>query len=78
MKGRLRSAPDYKCRKWTTEIILLVGLQVDSVVVSIESLVVVNKFHYLGGGVEESILIYFMYFTATNLCFLCSNVMFHA
>ena len=58
--GRLRYVPD-KCRKCTGEIRPLEGLPSESVVVSNESLEVVNKFCYLGDmisavGVEESIV----------------------
>ena len=55
MKGRLRSAPDYKCRKCTVEVRPLEGLPAESVAVNNESLEQVNKFCYLGaaGSVEE-------------------------
>ena len=61
MKGRLRSVPDYKCKKCTYEIKPLEGLPAEYVVVSNESLEVVIKFFYLGdtinagGDFEESI-----------------------
>ena len=44
MKGRLRYVPDYKCRKCTGVIRLLEELPVEYIVVSNESLAVVNKF----------------------------------
>ena len=61
MKGRLWSVPDYKCRICTGEIGPLEGLPAESVVISNESLVIMNKFCYIGdisvaGGTEENIM----------------------
>ena len=62
MKGRLRSVPDYKCRKCTGEIRPPEGLPAESVVINNGSLEVVDKFCDLGdmistgGIVEENIV----------------------
>ena len=62
MQGSMRSVCDCKCRICTGEIRSVEGLPAESVVISNESLEVVNKFCYFGdmisagGGVEESIV----------------------
>ena len=62
MNGRLKSFPDYKCRKYTGEIRTLHRLPAESLVSNNKTLEVGNKFCYLGdminapGGVEESIV----------------------
>ena len=47
MKGRLRSVAVYNCRKCTGEVRPLEGLLTESVVISKESLQIVNKFSHL-------------------------------